>query len=56
MEKKDHQKPKNQELDRLAPGLDGVEGLEEEASSEEIAKGDSTTVTKLVWDEYEPSE
>ncbi|WP_290587040.1 hypothetical protein [Alicyclobacillus sp.] len=40
---------------RLAPGLDGVKGLAEDASLEEIRRGDFTRVTRLVWDETERS-
>lgn len=40
----------------LAPGLDGVEGMDEPAADHEIDRGDSTTVTKLVYDEYDESQ
>ncbi|GMA66302.1 hypothetical protein NZD89_28885 (plasmid) [Alicyclobacillus fastidiosus] len=39
----------------LAPGLDGVRGMDDDASSQDITSGDTTTVTKLVYDEYDPS-
>jgi hypothetical protein len=39
----------------LAPGLDGVKGMNDTATKEEIAKGDSTKVTRLVYDEYDAS-
>ncbi|GEO26487.1 hypothetical protein AAC03nite_22720 [Alicyclobacillus acidoterrestris] len=41
---------------RLAPGLDGVKGLDAEATPEEIAEENMTKVTKLKYDEYDPSE
>ncbi|MCL6453873.1 MAG: hypothetical protein K6T78_09725 [Alicyclobacillus sp.] len=41
---------------KLAPGLDGVEGLNAPATEQEVQRGDSTTVTRLVWDEVDPSE
>ena len=42
--------------ERLAPGLDGVEVLNNNATPKEISEGDSTWVTKLKYDEYDPSE
>ncbi|EPZ43226.1 hypothetical protein [Alicyclobacillus acidoterrestris] len=50
-----HAAPKAHEP-RLAPGLDGVEGLDAEATPEEIAEENMTKVTKLKYDEYDPSE
>ena len=55
MEKKDTQK-QNQQNKRLAPGLDGVEGLNAAATPEDIAEGNATNVTKLEYDKYDPSE
>ncbi|MCL6599395.1 MAG: hypothetical protein K6T81_11730 [Alicyclobacillus macrosporangiidus] len=40
---------------QYAPGLDGVAGLQEKANPDEIARGEFTRVTQLVWDEYDPS-
>jgi hypothetical protein len=39
----------------LAPGLDGVEGMDDTATKQEIREGESTTVLRLVYDEYDPS-
>ncbi|MCL6445658.1 MAG: hypothetical protein K6T83_19775 [Alicyclobacillus sp.] len=44
------------ETDRLAPGLDGVEGLDRDATPEDIARRNFTEVTKLEYDEYDPSD
>ncbi|GMA58302.1 hypothetical protein C7445_11082 [Alicyclobacillus sacchari] len=41
---------------KLAPGLDGVEGLNRDATRSEIANGEATRVVKLEYDEYDPSE
>jgi hypothetical protein len=41
---------------KLAPGMDGVDGLERDATNEEIADKDSTLETKLVYDEYDPTD
>ncbi len=41
---------------KLAPGMTGVEGLDREATPEEIAEGNMTQVTKLEYDEYDSSE
>ena len=40
----------------LAPGLDGVEGMDDPATAEDVDSGDSTRVTKLVYDEYDESQ
>ncbi|MFC4619938.1 hypothetical protein ACFO4N_14590 [Camelliibacillus cellulosilyticus] len=39
----------------VANGIDDDEELNAEATKDEIARGDYTKVTKLVWDEYDPS-
>ncbi|GGE29059.1 hypothetical protein GCM10011391_04490 [Pullulanibacillus camelliae] len=39
----------------IANGIDNDEELEAEATDEEIRRGESTTVTKLIYDEYDPS-
>ncbi len=51
-------RPSSQDADdtSLAPGLDGVAGMDDGATEREIEDGESTTVTKLVYDEYDPSE
>ncbi|SDW93273.1 hypothetical protein SAMN04489725_1226 [Alicyclobacillus hesperidum] len=41
---------------KLAPGLDGVEGLNRDATQAEVARGEATRVVKLEYDEYDPSE
>jgi hypothetical protein len=55
--------PKDNEQDKLvkrratiANGIDNDEELEEDATENEIKEGNYTKVTKLVWDEYDPSE
>ncbi len=55
MEKK-HTHKDDQQNERLAPGLDGVEGLNADATPEDVAEGNTTQVTKLEYDEYDPSE
>ncbi|ADG06179.1 hypothetical protein [Kyrpidia tusciae] len=37
----------------VAPGSEGVEGLDEDADTKEKARGEFTRVTRLVWDEVE---
>jgi hypothetical protein len=39
---------------KIAPGEIGA--LDEDATPEQISRGDATRVTKLVWDEYDPSQ
>lgn len=39
----------------IAPGMDDHEELNQEASKEEISKGDFTQVTTLSYDEVDPS-
>lgn len=46
----DHRSP------TIANGIDNDEELSARASKEEIKQGDYTKVTRLVWDEYDPSE
>lgn len=41
---------------KLAPGLEGVEGLDTTATKEDVEKGDSTKVVRLEYDEYDPSQ
>ncbi|CAB3392584.1 MULTISPECIES: hypothetical protein [Kyrpidia] len=50
---KPQQKSTQKKEPTVAPGLNGVEGLEEDASPKEKARGDFTRVTRLVWDEVE---
>lgn len=49
---------KNKEKDdtlKFAPGLDDEEELEQNASQEEIQKGEYTPVITLAYDEVDPS-
>ncbi|WP_180953494.1 hypothetical protein [Bacillus sp. T33-2] len=39
----------------LAPGIDGAEGINEDAAKKDRQKGDTTNVTRLFLDETEPS-
>ncbi|MDP4084154.1 MAG: hypothetical protein Q8934_06010 [Bacillota bacterium] len=39
----------------LAPGMDDQEELEQNATEEEVEKGDYTSVTTLSYDEVDPS-
>lgn len=41
---------------KVAPGLDPDEAYGEDATNAEVEKGDYTTVTKLTYDEYDPSQ
>ncbi|MBS4197390.1 hypothetical protein [Lederbergia citri] len=41
---------------KIAPGIDTEDYYGEEATQSEIDKGDYTTVTRLIYDEYDPSE
>jgi hypothetical protein len=40
---------------QLAPGMNGVAGLDAKATPEEFAEGNTTKVTKLEYDEYDAS-
>lgn len=40
---------------KVAPGIDEEDSYGEPATKSEIAKGESTTVTRLIYDEYDPS-
>ncbi|HET6872865.1 MAG TPA: hypothetical protein VFH42_07735 [Sporolactobacillaceae bacterium] len=40
----------------IANGVDNDEELAEDATEEDIQEGNYTKVTRLVWDEYDPSE
>ncbi|GMA64910.1 hypothetical protein NZD89_05885 [Alicyclobacillus fastidiosus] len=50
----EHGRERNEQ--QLAPGLNGVEGLNAEATPEEIAEDNATKVTNLKFDEYDPSD
>ncbi len=39
----------------VAPGMDPESSYGEKATKSEIKKGESTTVTRLTYDEYDPS-
>lgn len=49
---------RKREIDRdvTAPGIDPDDSYGEPATEAEIEKGESTRVTRLKYDEYEPSE
>ncbi|MDQ0162030.1 hypothetical protein [Aeribacillus alveayuensis] len=49
MKKREKQEP------TIAPGIDDDEELEQNATKEEIARGDYTEVTTLSYDEVAPS-
>lgn len=49
-----NKKSKNNEPS-IAPGMDDSEELEQNASQEEIKKGNYTSVTTLSYDEVDPS-
>ncbi|WP_176555714.1 hypothetical protein [Virgibacillus ndiopensis] len=40
----------------VAPGIDPDNSYGEDATKPEIEKGEATTVTRLIYDEYDPSE
>lgn len=56
MEKKKSINREDAKAPKLAPGMTGVEGLDREATEEEIARGDATQVVKMEYDEYDASE
>ena len=45
----------NKKEPTIANGIDDDEELEVKATKEEVAEGEATKVTKLVYDEYDPS-
>jgi hypothetical protein len=40
----------------VAPGIDETDAYGRDATEEEVAHGESIKVTRLVYDEYDPSE
>ncbi|MBP3950432.1 hypothetical protein [Bacillus suaedae] len=40
---------------KVAPTIDEEDSYGQDATEEEIREGDSTTVTRLVFDEHDPS-
>ena len=48
-------KKKNEERPTVAPGMNDQEELEQDATNEEIKKGEYTSVTTLSYDEVNPS-
>lgn len=40
----------------VAPGIDPEDALDKQATQSEIESGESTTVTRLTYDEYDASE
>ncbi|MEQ6376929.1 hypothetical protein RZN22_03430 [Bacillaceae bacterium S4-13-58] len=51
----DPKEKKNSQEETVAPGIDEADSLGEDATPEEIAHGDSTTVFQFKYDEYDPS-
>lgn len=50
-------KKKSQLADSVvAPGIDEEDSYGEKATKSEVKNGESTTVTRIVYDEYDPSE
>lgn len=54
MDKKKKKKRTNNNV--VAPGIDPDESYGQDAEIEDIENEDYTTVTRLVYDEYDPSE
>lgn len=48
-------KKKNRQGPTMAPGMNDQEELKQEATDEEIDKGEYTNVTRLSFDEVDPS-
>ncbi|MEH7234973.1 hypothetical protein [Bacillus sp. JJ1562] len=48
-------KRQNKQVPTIAVGMDSEDELQEEATMEEIEKGDYTQVTNFSYDEYDPS-
>ncbi|MFD2759615.1 hypothetical protein [Lentibacillus juripiscarius] len=51
----DKKKNKRINSDVVAPGIDPDDSYGKHASKAEIEKGESTKVTRLTYDEYDPS-
>ncbi|WP_185959703.1 hypothetical protein [Lentibacillus cibarius] len=51
----DKKKRKGIDNDSVAPGIDPDDAFGEDASATDIEKGESTKVTRLTYDEYDPS-
>jgi hypothetical protein len=51
----DFKKKKQPDEATIAPGMDDGQGLNQEATDKEIQDGDYTEVTKLSYDEVDPS-
>ncbi|MFD2046523.1 hypothetical protein ACFSTA_19470 [Ornithinibacillus salinisoli] len=49
-------KKKTNQTRGVAPGIDPEDSYGEKATNEEIKHGESTKVTRLINDEYDPSE
>ncbi|EIJ78133.1 hypothetical protein PB1_11254 [Bacillus methanolicus PB1] len=48
-------KTQNKEEPKIAPGMDDSEELEQNASEDEVKRGEYTRVTTLSYDEVDPS-
>ncbi|SER82523.1 hypothetical protein [Salipaludibacillus aurantiacus] len=55
MRKKETNKVSPEVERTTAPGIDEEEEFGEDATEDERRKGDSTKVTRLIYDEYDPS-
>lgn len=53
---KNRKKRKEITHDTVAPGMDPEDSYGEKATPTEIKKGEYTTVTRLIYDEYDPSD
>ncbi|MEN1967114.1 hypothetical protein WMZ97_03450 [Lentibacillus sp. N15] len=57
----DQEKPKRNKQtekyeDVVAPGMDEEDSFGEDATQSEIKRDESTKVTRMIYDEYDPSE
>jgi hypothetical protein len=53
--KKETNKVSSEEKRTTAPGIDEEDEFGEDATEDERRRGDSTKVTRLIYDEYDPS-
>ncbi|GAA0429082.1 hypothetical protein GCM10008983_01760 [Lentibacillus halophilus] len=52
----DERKKKQQDYDGVAPGIDPDDAFGQNASENDIKRGESTKVTRLIYDEYDPDQ
>ncbi|MCE7792776.1 hypothetical protein K8O68_10150 [Salipaludibacillus sp. CUR1] len=55
MRKKETNKVSSEEERTTAPGINEEDEFGEEATEDDRRRGDSTKVTRLIYDEYDPS-